>query len=87
MSFIMITQIILRVNSKRRVNKKEKNADAVCNKILSGLVWQSGITQGWHLPELSQWKPWREHLTACFPTSYSHLLYSRARQVMESRAL
>lgn len=31
-----------------RVNKKEKIVDAVCNKILWGLVWQSSITQGWH---------------------------------------
>lgn len=31
-----------------RVNKKEKNVDGVCNKILWGLVWQSNITQGWH---------------------------------------
>ena len=31
-----------------RVNKKEKNVDAVCNNILLDLIWQSNITQGWH---------------------------------------
>ena len=31
-----------------RVNKKEKNIDDVCNKILLDFVWQSNITQGWH---------------------------------------
>lgn len=36
MSFI-VTQIIFRVNSKMRVNKKEK-VDAICNKILLGFV-------------------------------------------------
>ena len=42
----MITNHTL-INSKMRVNKKEKNDD-VCNKILLDLVCQSNITQGWH---------------------------------------